>query len=97
VSDNILPSQNPALPNLPEQAGAVPQPPPTDGKPSATQSPALLQETPLTPEEREWVRQQFPVEEMEDGVREVQEQGGFAFEDFFEDLVEAVRNGRDHA
>jgi hypothetical protein len=96
VADNILPSPNPELSDSPDQSGAVPQPSSVDGKSPST-PPALLPETPLSPEESEWVRQQFPVEEMEQGVREVQAQGGFAFEDFFEDLVEAVRNGRDNA
>jgi hypothetical protein len=63
------------------------------GTPSAD----ALEETRVPPEWREWARQQHNEEEFLRGLKEVQEKGGLAFEDFFDDLVNEVSNGREDA
>jgi hypothetical protein len=56
-----------------------------------------LMETRIPAEWREWVRQQFNEEVFLRELKAVQANGGLAFEDFFDALLEEVRDGRDEA
>ncbi len=46
---------------------------------------------PLTPELREWLRQQFNAAEFLAGVREIEQTGGVELRDFIHELEEAAR------
>jgi hypothetical protein len=97
MSDNILPSQTPDFSDSPAPTNPLPQNLSANEKSLPAESLPLPEETRLSPEEREWARQFFPsMEEMEREVRELQEKGGFTFEDL-EEIIESVRNGRDDA
>jgi hypothetical protein len=97
VSDHILPSQNPKPSASPEHADVLPEQPATNGTPSENGGSDSAPDTRIPPELHDWFMQQLPpIEELEREIRELQEHGGLAFEDFFDDLVEAVRNGRDY-
>jgi sulfur carrier protein ThiS len=45
-----------------------------------------------SPELREWIRQQFPIEETLAALREVREKGGLQLADFIHELEEAARS-----
>lgn len=97
VSDHILPSQNPEPAASSEQVDALPEQAVTNGTTSGEEGINPELDTRIPPELHDWFLQQLPpIEELEREIRELQEKGGLAFEDFFDDLVEAVRNGRDY-
>jgi len=55
------------------------------------------EDTRIPAEFREWARQQFREEDFLRELETVQVEGGLAFEDFFDELVREVSNGRDDA
>ena len=75
--------------------------PPGDAKPTSPASEAelaeRLKETRIPPELREWVRQQFPPEELLRGIQEVQANGGYSLADILEEFSEPESKDREHA
>ena len=86
----VVSDTNPTPAPKPEETAGAPRPagPDHDG-------PVSLGDTRVPPELREWARQQFSEEEFLRELQKVKELGGLAFEDFFDDLVREVGDGRD--
>jgi hypothetical protein len=76
-----------------DKAKPVSPPAAADGLDKASrQDPGQEQETRLTPELREWARQQFTEEEIVAALRELRGKGGLELGDFLQELEQIVRD-----